>query len=509
MPAVMVHVRDQVVLPFYQQKSGSMLETFSDGMEMVLARITNASFDGEFDPARLKGLARDMMGVIRDATSPFPAMKCVVDLVSSDMDVVLDDNFLLSVMQTTKTNIYNQFERIAGVSVADLKLHVTGSTVAAKSNSVSSSDDPLAGKAIDRMMQKILEKIPEDTRLGRTLDMVNTVVAQGVGTVCNKTESVLLSISDQITQTSLGSALAKPKYDDVLCPLVRGEGGVKMSEVADAAATRAWGVVVDWSMQRFATVVIDPLMQTLTSSLTTALANLLALFEGIFGFIPEVGAVIFHIVTALVNPVAAMIVNSLSYLMNVGLSGALRLTLTKLGDRIIESVTSQLTRLDDTADGISQAITDVGALVDSVQDSNWYMDLVKPMLSVVIKPFVSRVMKNLVPDAHREVTLCRAKIQQVKRLVENWVCTGDYAPDRTFPGTRITYTNSGGGFAAMCEMHFGHTRTLLPACFVPLHRAPSSDESLVLDVSMRAANLLHSQDWWHGPSTCDAQFGRP
>lgn len=83
-------------------------------------------------------------------------------------------------------------------------------------------------------------------------------------------------------------------------------------------------------------------------------------------------------------------------------------------------------------------------------DTKWYAHLVRPLImNLAVKPFLARVMQNLVPVAHAEVAMCRTKVQKYKNLVQSWVCEGDYAPDRTFPGTRITYTNSGGGFAAM------------------------------------------------------------
>ena len=85
-----------------------------------------------------------------------------------------------------------------------------------------------------------------------------------------------------------------------------------------------------------------------------------------------------------------------------------------------------------------------------VQENMWYSHLVKPMVILIVRPFMSRVMKNLLPDAHYQVAICREKVVKVKALVEKSVCSGPYAPDRKFEGTRITYTNSGGGFAAMC-----------------------------------------------------------
>ena len=46
------------------------------------------------------------------------------------------------------------------------------------------------------------------------------------------------------------------------------------------------------------------------------------------------------------------------------------------------------------------------------------MGLVKPMMYLVVKPFIARVYQNMVPEAFNAIATCRAKVVRIKNLVQ-------------------------------------------------------------------------------------------
>ena len=244
-------------------------------------------------------------------------------------------------------------------------------TVAAEGWSTSGAMT-FGGNAIDRILQKGLATMaPEDAE---ALAEFSQTVGDAVGSVCNKAEEILLYNVEQITQTSVAEAFAKPKYDPVLCPLVRGQGGVSVVEAASALSDRLWTTFVDWGVQRIQGTVIDPAVEKMSAFITNIFQQFLMLTEGLFGLIPEVGAIIFNVVTAWMPMVATALVNKLSRMLSRGLTGGFRTLMLSLGDKVNGVVTARLTELgndvrsSDAVTAVTEAdiVVKTQELIDSV-----------------------------------------------------------------------------------------------------------------------------------------------
>lgn len=231
----------------------------------------------------------------------------------------------------------------------------------------------------------------------------------------------------------------------------------------------------------------------LTDSILVGHNVLESLVTGLFGFVPEVGAIIFSLLTLWTQPLSVALANMITRLMSTTLLSAFRETMEDMEPKVIDVISASMessvgssiiNAINNTNQAVDTLVNNVSTLTihtyshtehaphmpprpahatchlrshaqcaTQVADKKWYKNLIRPLIRFALRPFVNRVMSDLLPSSHANLQTCYAKVQKVKAMVVGWVCNGPYAPDRTFgtfEGKRITYTNSGGGFAAMC-----------------------------------------------------------